>query len=1210
MDRYKNFKGKKKPKPSPQPEQTQTTTTPPTPPYDPLPNLPNYDPEPVDGVRVGESPVPGITLKRILRGHAGAIGRIAWSPDGRFLASPSDDKTIRIWDVAHGECTAVLEGHEREVHSVAWSPDSNFIASASRDATLRLWNIAEMHEVWKITLSSDEFYAVAFSPDGSKIAYADENELFISDARYGQTYFAINQAADITFGNMHGPVELAWSPNNHLLACELGGPRGEDLKIFFISPTTGEVLFFVDTKDSSHCFDWHPTSKFFATGGDEGKVYICDIQTRENKTILEGHTGTIDGLRFSSDGSLLTTKAHDGTIRIWRCDTWDTLAIIHEKSSETYIHGIAFHPWLSILATLGEQDTVIRIWDITMDVLLGCTATDSVRYTTAKLALVGDSGVGKTGLGWRLAHGEFKEHASTHGQQFWVVDDLCTTRADGTECEAVLWDLAGQHVYRPIHSIFLDNVDASLVLFDPSNRQDPLKGAQFWLEQLKDKGQLPPSVLIGGRVDRGAPAIAQQYLEQFCQRYGISGGYISTSAKSGEGLDELIKILQAQIPWDKMTTTVTTVTFKRIKDYVLALKEKPDRQSVLVRPTELRRQLQATDPDWQFTDAEMMTAVGHLQTHGYVTILKSSAGDECILLTPELLVGLASSIVLLADKHPRELGAVSETELLQGRYPFEELAGLDEAERHILLDAAVLRFLEHNVCLRETFDNDTLLIFPGLIKQKRPLEDDFPATDDVSYVVRGRIENLYAMLVVLLGYTPSFIRINQWQNQAQYEMGKTEICGFRLIEDREGEIELVLYYSEQMPKRGRTSFQELFERFLYQREVEVTRFPPVLCPEGHRLERATVISLIRENQTFAFCAKCGSKIDLPELDKPGIGTGASVWLQREEAAVRLRRTYEAHLSRVKGYRRGWATPRCYLSCAPGQENGAKELVHDLKDAGVYIIENPAHVQPDDFVVVLDTPAYKGHWKYPTETFQSDVKLVKDRMARSNRHLISIVLEDKTSLAVPHDLRGCAPGNFCDATHYPISLFDLVLNLYGIPFTHAGFAPLRESLHQQWEQSLAGTDEEIPESIKRETRKRFEIALSFPGEHRDFVKTVADILATQLDRERVFYDAYYEAELARPDLDTYLQEIYHDQAELVVVFLCAEYEQKEWCGLEWRAVRDLLKQKKTAEIMPVRLDDTDIRGLLSIDGYIDAKDSDPAELADLIMQRLRLNRQAT
>ncbi len=88
MDRQKSSKGKKKPEPSPQPKQTPATTPPRTTPY--LPDLTNYDLEPADGVRVGESPVPGLTLRRILRGHTDGIKRIAWSPDGRFLASPSD----------------------------------------------------------------------------------------------------------------------------------------------------------------------------------------------------------------------------------------------------------------------------------------------------------------------------------------------------------------------------------------------------------------------------------------------------------------------------------------------------------------------------------------------------------------------------------------------------------------------------------------------------------------------------------------------------------------------------------------------------------------------------------------------------------------------------------------------------------------------------------------------------------------------------------------------------------------------------------------------------------------------------------------------------------------------------------------------------------------------------------------------------------------
>lgn len=125
-------------------------------PYDPLPDLPNYDPEPADGVNVGESPVLGLTLRRILRGHTDIITRIAWSPDGRFLASPSFDTTIRIWDVARGECAAVLEGHQGAVYTVVWSPDGHRLASGGKDGIVRIWNsengelLAQLHHEYAV----------------------------------------------------------------------------------------------------------------------------------------------------------------------------------------------------------------------------------------------------------------------------------------------------------------------------------------------------------------------------------------------------------------------------------------------------------------------------------------------------------------------------------------------------------------------------------------------------------------------------------------------------------------------------------------------------------------------------------------------------------------------------------------------------------------------------------------------------------------------------------------------------------------------------------------------------------------------------------------------------------------------------------------------------------------------------------------------------
>lgn len=134
-------------------------------------------------------------------------------------------------------------------------------------------------------------------------------------------------------------------------------------------------------------------------------------------------------------------------------------------------------------------------------------------------------------------------------------------------------------------------------------------------------------------------------------------------------------------------------------------------------------------------------------------------------------------------------------------------------------------------------------------------------------------------------------------------------------------------------------------------------------------------------------------------------------------------------------------------------------------------------------------------------------------------------------------------------------------------------------------------------------RRFRVALSFPGEHRPFVEQVAAVLSHPLGRDRVLYDNYYEAEFARVSLDTYLQRLYHDESDLIAVFLCADYEHKRWCGLEWRAIRDLIQTRREADIMFLRFDDTEIPGLYSGDGYVPIGTRTPDQIAQLILQRL-------
>jgi hypothetical protein len=137
----------------------------------------------------------------------------------------------------------------------------------------------------------------------------------------------------------------------------------------------------------------------------------------------------------------------------------------------------------------------------------------------------------------------------------------------------------------------------------------------------------------------------------------------------------------------------------------------------------------------------------------------------------------------------------------------------------------------------------------------------------------------------------------------------------------------------------------------------------------------------------------------------------------------------------------------------------------------------------------------------------------------------------------------------------------------------------------------------------ETKHRFKIAFSFPGEIRSLVEPVAYILEQELGRESVFYDSFHEAELARVNLDVYLQKIYHDESDIIAVFLCSDYDKKEWCGLEWRAIRDLIKKRRGEDVMFFRTDTSNIPGFYSIDGYIDAMGRSPNQLASLIISRL-------
>lgn len=120
--------------------------------------------------------------------------------------------------------------------------------------------------------------------------------------------------------------------------------------------------------------------------------------------------------------------------------------------------------------------------------------------------------------------------------------------------------------------------------------------------------------------------------------------------------------------------------------------------------------------------------------------------------------------------------------------------------------------------------------------------------------------------------------------------------------------------------------------------------------------------------------------------------------------------------------------------------------------------------------------------------------------------------------------------------------------------------------------------------------------------------IAMVLADKFSKDEILYDKFHEADFARPQLDVYLQKLYHDCSDLIVVFLCDQYSQKRWCGVEWRAIRDILNNFNYEKIMYVKvskenIDDITLPGFYgSQDGYIDANTHTPQEISDLIIER--------
>ncbi|MBV6393822.1 MAG: hypothetical protein KPEEDBHJ_03066 [Anaerolineales bacterium] len=160
------------------------------------------------------------------------------------------------------------------------------------------------------------------------------------------------------------------------------------------------------------------------------------------------------------------------------------------------------------------------------------------------------------------------------------------------------------------------------------------------------------------------------------------------------------------------------------------------------------------------------------------------------------------------------------------------------------------------------------------------------------------------------------------------------------------------------------------------------------------------------------------------------------------------------------------------------------------------------------------------------------------------------------------------------------------------------------------QSLLETDEanrelvKIPKSVDITTHV-FDVALSFPGEIRSYIEIIVRELERIISPNSYFYDNNYISQLARPSLDILLQDIYKNRSRLVVVFLSGDYQRKEWCGIEFRAIKEIIMERDNHKIMLVKMDDGVVDGIFKTDGYIDGQKHQPKDIARFIGERIAI-----
>ena len=286
---------------------------------------------------------------RELAGHTKRLRTVAFSPDGKRIASGSHDKTIKVWDVETGEELRTIRGHAAEVMSVAFGPEGRRIVSGGFDRTVRIWDAETGEELQRFEGHQAQVLGVDFDPTGERVASVSiDRTLRVWDVRSVEQVFSCSS-------DDSGFVGVSYSPDGKRIA---GITR---TKLMLFEAKDGRKVFSSEeTPRPFHSVDFSPDGKRIVVGGCEGLVRVLDTETGQTLRECEGHNGTVTAVAFGPEGRQVISGGMDKSVRVWNAETGEEIRSLIGHLDMVLC--VAVSPTGGHIAS-GSKDRLLGVWE-------------------------------------------------------------------------------------------------------------------------------------------------------------------------------------------------------------------------------------------------------------------------------------------------------------------------------------------------------------------------------------------------------------------------------------------------------------------------------------------------------------------------------------------------------------------------------------------------------------------------------------------------------------------------------------------------------------------------------------------------------------------------------------------------------------------------------------------------------------------------------